>query len=279
MGLTRERERQLKTFAHEVRKQIIETLFTVQTGHPGGSLSCVEILSILFAEKMHFDPKNPSDPDRDRLVLSKGHACPTLYAILAKVGFFAEEELRTFRQLGTRLQGHPDMTALAGVDMSSGPLGLGLSAGLGIALAARLDERPYHTYVLLGDGELQEGIVWEAAMSAGKYKADNLIAIVDLNGVQLDGTTSEIMPMPNVEAMFRSCGWLTIVTDGHDFVALSSAIDRAREHEGSPTVIIAKTIKGKGVSFMEGQAAWHGQVLDNEHYARAMQEMEEAKVE
>lgn len=279
MSLTKERERELQAFAHGVREQIIEVLYRVQTGHPGGSLSCVEILSILFLEKMQFDPDKTSDPDRDRLILSKGHACPTLYTILAKLGVFPEEELMTYRQLGTRLQGHPDMNALPGVDMSSGPLGLGLSAGLGMALAGRLDGRSYHTYVVMGDGELQEGIVWEAAMSAVKYKVDNLTAIVDLNGVQLDGTTDEIMPMGDVAGMFGGFGWNTIETDGHDFVALASALDRAKAFEGLPTVILAKTVKGKGISFMEGQAAWHGQALDERHYTRAMQELEVAKVD
>jgi transketolase len=272
--LSASRDHELKLLAHNLRRTIIQMLYEAQSGHPGGSLSCVEILTVLYLEKMHFDPQRPTDPDRDRMLLSKGHACPALYALFAELGVILWAELRTLRQLGSRLQGHPDMTKLPGIDISSGPLGLGLSAGLGMALTARLDGRSYRTYVLLGDGELQEGIVWEAAMAAAKYAAANLTAIVDLNGVQLDGRTDEVMPLGDVAAKFTSFGWHVIDVDGHDTSALADALDAAAAHQQGPAVILARTVKGKGVSFMEGQSAWHGQPICHEHYAQAWQELE-----
>lgn len=273
MRLTEERKRELELFARRTRETIITMLHEVQSGHPGGSLSCVEILTALYLEEMQFGPERIDDPNRDRLVLSKGHACPTLYAILAELGVIPGEELSTLRQLGSRLQGHPDMNELPGVEMSTGPLGLGLSAGLGMALAARLDRRSYRTYVLLGDGELQEGIIWEAAMCAAKYKVDNLLALVDFNGVQLDGTIDEIMPLNDVADKFRSFGWNTITVDGHDFASILGGLAKAWQQKGQPTVIIARTVKGKGVSFMEGKAAWHGQPISAEYFNLAMAEL------
>jgi len=274
MALSSNHENELLDFAKEVRRSIVKALYQIQTGHPGGSLSCVEILTVLYKEKMNFDPANPYDPNRDRLVLSKGHGCPTLYIILAELGVFPKEEVSTLRQLGSRLQGHPDMKKLAGIEMSSGPLGLGLSAGLGMALAAKMDHLAYRTFVVLGDGELQEGIVWEAAMCAAKYETDNLTAIVDLNGVQLDGTTDEVMPLGDIEAKFQSFGWQTVVVDGHDLRMLAEAVDTAQATKGQPTVILAETVKGKGVSFMEGKSAWHGRAIDGKHYEQAMRELE-----
>jgi transketolase len=274
MAISTDREKELQIFSNELRKTILTMLHGVQSGHAGGSLSCVEILTVLYLEKMRFDPKKPEDPERDRLLLSKGHACPTLYAILAKLGTFPEEELLTLRQLGTRLQGHPQMNAVPGIEMSSGPLGLGLSVGVGMALAARLDRRSYHTFVILGDGELQEGIIWEAAMSAAKFHLDNLIAIVDLNGVQLDGTTDEVMPLGDVIGKFETFGWNAMSVDGHDVAALSNAVDEAKKQKKQPTVIVARTIKGKGVSFMEGQAAWHGQAISSDNFQQALTQLE-----
>jgi transketolase len=274
MPLSATRIRQLGLFARNLRSAIIRMLYEAQSGHPGGSLSSVEILTVLYLEKMRFHPQHPTDADRDRLLLSKGHACPALYAVLAKLGVIPRAELGTLRRLGSRLQGHPDMTILPGIDISSGPLGLGLSAGLGMALAARLDGRAYRTYVLMGDGELQEGMVWEAAMAAAKYAAASLTAIVDLNGVQLDGRTEEVMPLGDVAAKFTAFGWYAIDVDGHDIAALSEALDAAAARREGPTVIIARTVKGKGVSFMEGQCAWHGQPLSREHYEQALRELE-----
>ena len=269
MALSSNHENELLDFAKEVRRSIVKALYQIQTGHPGGSLSCVEILTVLYKEKMNFDPANPYDPNRDRLVLSKGHGCPTLYIILAELGVFPKEEVSTLRQLGSRLQGHPDMKKLAGIEMSSGPLGLGLSAGLGMALAAKMDHLAYRTFVVLGDGELQEGIVWEAAMCAAKYETDNLTAIVDLNGVQLDGTTDEVMPLGDIEAKFQSFGWQTVVVDGHDLRMLAEAVDTAQATKGQPTVILAETVKGK-VFFYGGKSAWHGRAIDGKHYEQAM---------
>jgi transketolase len=256
------------------RQDLIKLLHGIQTGHPGGSLSSAEILTTLYFEKLKVDPKNPKDPNRDRFVLGKGHAAPMLYMILAEQGFFPKAELATLRQLDSKLQGHPCALKVAGVELSTGPLGLGLSAGLGMALAAKLDGLDYRTIVLMGDGELQEGIVWEAAMSAAKFKADNLLVIVDNNGVQLDGTCEEIMPMGDIAAKWRAFGWHVIGIDGHRVEEISDAVDAARIVKGQPTVIIAKTVKGKGVSFMEGKSAWHGKPIGNDDYVNAMKELE-----
>jgi transketolase len=273
MPLGKERREELEGLCLKFRRDLIKLLHSIQTGHPGGSLSSAEIMTTLYWEKLKVDGAAPQDPNRDRFVLGKGHAAPMLYLILAERGFFPKEDLVTLRQLDSHLQGHPSAKTTPGIELSTGPLGLGLSAGVGMALGARLEKRDYTTYVLMGDGELQEGIVWEAAMSAAKFKVDNLIAIVDRNGVQLDGTVEEIMPMGDIAAKWQAFGWKVIETDGHDVGAISDAIDAAKAVKGQPTVIIARTVKGKGVSFMEGKSAWHGKPISKDEYVKAMSEL------
>jgi transketolase len=273
MSLDLEKEKELKEIAHEIRIDIVKILHNVQTGHPGGSLSAVEILTDLYLNQMNVDPKNPKNEDRDRFVASKGHCAPALYVTLAKKGFFPKEELKSLRQLGSIFQGHPDMKKTPGVDMSTGALGLGLSVGIGMGLSARLNQKSYYTYVLLGDGEIEEGINWEAAMAAAKFKCDNVIAILDNNGVQLDGTVAEIMPLGNIKDKFSAFGWNVLECDGHDIRAIDEAIDQAKTVKGVPTIIIAKTVKGKGVSFMEGKNEWHGKAIGDKEYEIAMVEL------
>ncbi len=273
MGLKPGNKEKLEGLCLKFRQDLIGLLYGIQTGHPGGSLSSAEIMTTLYFDKMRIDPQNPKDENRDRFILGKGHAAPMLYLILAELGFFPIDELKTLRQLDSKLQGHPCAKKTCGVELSTGPLGLGLSAGLGMALSAKLDGRDYTTYVLMGDGELQEGIVWEAAMSASKFKADNLIAIVDNNGVQLDGTLAEIMPMGELAAKWAAFGWRVLTADGHDVVSIGEAIDAAKLAQGKPTVIIASTVKGKGVSFMEGKSAWHGKPISRDEYVKAMGEL------
>ena len=256
------------------RIDLIRILYKSQSGHPGASLSAMEIITTLYYLKMKgIDNKDSCAPNRDRFVLSKGHAAPALYIVLAELGYFPKEDLITLRGLDSHLQGHPCVSKTPGIDYSSAPLGQGLSVGVGMALAAKLDGRDYITYVVLGDGETQEGMIWEAAMSASKFKTDNLIAILDKNGVQLDGTTEEVMPLGDVQAKWRSFGWNTITIDGHDAGEISKAIDKAKATKGAPTIIIANTVKGKGVSFMEGKSLWHGKPIDEEHYHMAMREL------
>ncbi len=274
MGLSAERKKYLEDLCHQSRRKLIEILYKIQTGHPGGSLSSAEIIATLYFEKMNIDPANPKHESRDRFILGKGHAAPMLYIILAERGFFPKEDLESLRQLGSHLQGHPSADKTPGVELSTGPLGLGLSAGLGMALAAKLDKKDYYTYVLIGDGETQEGIIWETAMSAAKFKADNLIAILDKNGVQLDGTTEEIMPMGDIKGKWELFGWNVITINGHDVEAISDAVDMAKTVKGKPTLIIADTIKGKGVSFMEGKNTWHGKPIGTEDYNQALKELE-----
>ncbi len=273
MPMTKERKQELDQLCHQFRVELIELLHSIQTGHPGGSLSCCEILTALYFEKMHIDPKNPKAPDRDRLVLSKGHAAPMLYLNLAHKGFFPVEDMKTLRQINSDLQGHPCAHKTPGVEVSTGPLGLGLSAGNGIALGAKLNGYDYTTYVLMGDGEIQEGGIWEAAMTAVKFKVDNLVAILDHNHVQLDGTNDEIMPMGDISAKWKAFGWNVIECDGHDVAAFSDAVDAAKAHKGQPTIIICETVKGKGISFMEGKNTWHGAPINDENYANAMKEL------
>lgn len=273
MSLKPESKENLERLCKKFRQDLIKLLHGIQTGHPGGSLSSAEIMTTLYFAKLNIDPKKPKDENRDRFILGKGHAAPMLYLILAEKGFFPQDDLVTLRQLDSKLQGHPCALKTCGVELSTGPLGLGLSAGLGMALAAKLDNRDYRTVVLVGDGELQEGIVWEAAMSAAKFKADNLLVIVDNNGVQLDGTLAEIMPMGDIAAKWRSFGWNVISIDGHRVEEISAAVDLAKTVKGQPSVIIAKTIKGKGVSFMEGQSAWHGKPIGKDDYVTAMKEL------
>lgn len=257
---------ELQKICHQFRVDLIDILHSVQTGHPGGSLSLCEIMATLYFNKMNVDPKNPRWEDRDRLVLSKGHASPILYIALAEMGFFPKEELKNLRQMNHILQGHPSATKIPGVDMSTGPLGLGLSAACGMAAAAKLAGKSYTTYAILGDGEIQEGGIWEALMSASKFKLDNLVIILDNNGVQLDGTNDEIMPIGDAAAKFREFGCNVIKIDGHDLQAVSDAIDAAKAHKGAPTAIIAKTVKGKGISFMEGKNVWHGSPIKDADY-------------
>lgn len=273
MGLSNERKAYLDRLCKKFRIDVIKTLHSIQTGHPGGSLSVCEILTTLYFEKANIDPKNPSLENRDRIVLSKGHAAPMLYRILAEKGFFPVEEMSTLRQLNSRLQGHPSALSTPGVELSSGPLGLGLSAALGMALGLKLSGINSYVYVILGDGELNEGTIWEGVMSANKFKADNLIAIVDWNRVQLDGTTEEVMPALNLKNKFESFGWHVLECDGHNVSEISDAIDKAKEKKGVPSIILAHTIKGKGVSFMEGKNTWHGKAIDDESFRIAMAEL------
>lgn len=269
---------ELRALCAQMRGELIDTLFTVQTGHPGGSLSCCEILATLYFHTMKTDPGNPGLPERDRFVLSKGHAAPMLYLCLAHRGFFRLEQMKSLRQAGCKLQGHPCAHGIPGVEISTGPLGLGLSAGVGMAEAARVNGLDYNVYVLLGDGEIQEGAVWEAAMTANKYKTANLIAILDYNGVQLDGTTEEIMPLGDVSAKFAAFGWQVLHADGHDVVSLARALKEAAAYGGGPVIILAKTVKGKGISFMEGKSSWHGRPLTEEEYLAAKKELGVARV-
>ena len=263
----------LEKIARQIRIDIIESLAAAGSGHPGGSLSCADMLTVLYFEKMNVNPERPVDPDRDRLVLSKGHAAPALYAALAERGFFPREELIRLRKVDSHLQGHPNMTYTLGVDMSTGSLGQGLSAANGMALAGRLDNKDYYVYVILGDGESQEGQIWEAAMSAAHYKLDHIIALYDHNGLQIDGTNDEVMTVNPVDEKFAAFGWNVLSCDGHDLEALSAAIDEAKTCKSKPTVIICETIKGKGVSFMENQVNWHGAAPNAEQAAVALAEL------
>jgi len=273
-----DKEQELKSLCAVMRRELIEALHSIQTGHPGGSLSCCEILCTLYFEIMNVDPSNPKLPSRDRLILSKGHAAPMLYLCLAHKGYFSIDEMKNLRQIDSILQGHPCATKTPGVELSTGPLGLGLSAGIGMAESAKLMGEDYNVYVILGDGELQEGAVWEAAMSASKYKTENLIAIVDYNGVQLDGKTDEIMPLGDIGAKFASFGWHVLHTDGHDIAELSDILNKAHAHRKDPVAIIAKTVKGKGVSFMEGKSEWHGKPISDAEYSAAISELGGATV-
>ena len=263
----------LQKIAVRIRQNILIAVAAAASGHPGGSLSSVEILTLLYFRRLRIDPLRPDWESRDRFVLSKGHAAPLLYATLSARGFFPETEIPTLRQLGSMLQGHPDMHRVPGVDLSTGSLGQGLSAALGMTLGARLRGEELHVYALLGDGELQEGQVWEAAMAAAHHRAANLTAIVDNNGLQIDGAISDVMsPLP-IGAKFAAFGWHVIEVDGHDYAALDAAFDAAEGEKQSPSVVIAKTIKGKGVSFMENQAAWHGAAPNAEQLQEALAEL------
>ena len=271
--MTEDRKTMLDEICLRFRNELIDLLHSIQTGHPGGSLSCTEILVTLYFEKMKLEANNPKSEDRDRFILSKGHAAPILYIILAELGYFPKEELKTLRQMDSNLQGHPCAHKTRGVELSTGPLGLGLGAGLGMCLSQRLKGNKSYTYVLMGDGEIQEGVIWEAAMSASKFKADHLIGILDYNGVQLDGTTDEIMPMGDLKAKWEAFGWHVIPCDGHDIKDISDAIDEAKKITGKPILILAKTVKGKGVSFMEGKNIWHGKPISADEYKKAKEEL------
>ena len=266
---------ELMKTANEVRKGVITGTYHAKAGHPGGSLSAAEIFTYLFFEEMNIDPANPKKADRDRFVLSKGHTAPGYYAALANRGFFPVEDLTTLRKVGSYLQGHPDMKGIPGVDMSSGSLGQGISAAVGMAISAKLSKKDYRVYTLLGDGEIQEGQVWEAAMLAGHRKLDNLVVIVDNNGLQIDGAIEDVCTTYQIDKKFEAFNFHVINVDGHDFDELEAAFKEAREVKGKPTAIVAKTIKGKNVSFMENKASWHGVAPNAEQYAQAMQELEE----
>ena len=265
---------ELMKIANEVRKGAVTAVYNAKSGHPGGSLSAADIYAYLFFEEMNIDPKEPKKADRDRFVLSKGHTAPGYYAALAHRGFFPVEDLITLRKVGSSLQGHPDMKHIPGVDMSSGSLGQGISAAVGMALSAKLSNDDYRVYTLLGDGEIQEGQVWEAAMLASHRKLDNLVVIVDNNGLQIDGAIDEVCSPYPIDKKFEAFNFHVINVDGHDFDALDAAFKEARETKGQPTAIIAKTIKGKNVSFMENQASWHGSAPNAEQYAVAMADLE-----
>jgi len=263
----------LKKIACEIRIDIIKETYHAGSGHPGGSLSAADILTVLYFHEMNIDPANPKKKDRDKFVLSKGHATPVLYATLAHRGFFPREELATFRKLGSMLQGHPDMKKVPGVEMSTGSLGQGFSASVGMAIAGKLDRNPGRVYALLGDGELQEGIIWEASMAAAHYKLDNLTAIVDWNGLQIDGKNDEVMTVSPIDEKFRSFGFHVINIDGHNMEEIVDALAEARGTKGKPTAIIAKTSKGKGVCFMEDNAGWHGKAPNDEEARSAVAEL------
>ena len=266
---------ELKKIANEIRKDIITSVFSAKSGHPGGSLSSADILTYLYFEEMNIDPKNPQKQDRDRFVLSKGHVAPVYYSTLANRGFFPKEDLKTLRKIGSYLQGHPDKKHIPGVDMSTGSLGQGISAAVGMALSAKLSNDNYRTYTLLGDGEIQEGQVWEAAMFAGHKKLDNLVVIIDNNGLQIDGDIEEVCSPYPIDEKFKSFNFHVINIDAHNFDEIKMAFDEARSIKDKPTAIIAKSIKGKGISFMENQACWHGSAPNEEQYELAMKELNE----
>lgn len=266
----------VRRMAGAVRCDIIESVAAAKSGHPGGSLSAADILSVLYFEEMNINPAAPDAPDRDRFVLSKGHAAPALYAVLAERGYFAKEKLRTLRKFGSILQGHPDMKHIPGVDMSTGSLGQGLSAANGMAIAGKLDKKAYRVYVLCGDGELQEGQIWEAAMSAAHYKLDNLALFVDHNGLQIDGSNDEVMSLGNIAAKFRAFGWNALEINGHDYDEIHRALAEAKKCGGRPTAIVAETVKGRGVSFMENQVGWHGKAPGREQAEAAIRELQAA---
>ena len=266
-------KKELAITACKVRMGVIEGTHCAKSGHPGGSLSVTDILTYLYFQEMKTDPQNPAWQERDRLVLSKGHTAPALYAVLAQKGFFPVEELKTLRKIGSRLQGHPDMKKIPGVDMSSGSLGQGISAACGMAKAAKLTGGERRVYTVLGDGEIQEGQVWEAAMFASHYQLDNLCVLVDNNGLQIDGNIKDVMSPYPIDEKFKAFGFHVINIDGHDFDQIEAALNEARSVKGQPTAIIAKTVKGKGVSFMENQASWHGTAPNDEQYRQAMEEL------
>ena len=265
--------KELENMAKEVRRGILEEVYNAQSGHPGGSLSVADILTVLYFNELNIDEKNPKWEDRDRMVLSKGHCSPALYSCLANRGFFPIEDLKTFRKLDSYLQGHPDMNKIPGVDMTTGSLGQGLSAAVGMAITGKMDNKDYRVYCVLGDGEIEEGQIWEAAMSAKKYALDNLCVIVDNNHLQIDGTVEEVMSPYPIDEKFRSFGFEIIKIDGHNMQEILDAFEVAKNVKGKPVCIIAKTIKGKGVSYMENQVGWHGKAPNEEQYRMAMDEL------
>lgn len=264
----------LEKNAYKIRKHALEAVYSASSGHPGGSLSIADILSVLYFDEMNVDVKNPKDENRDRFVLSKGHCAPALYGALAEKGFFPVEDIKTFRRIDSYLQGHPDMKGVPGVDMSTGSLGQGVCAANGMALAGKLDKKDYRVYAILGDGELEEGQVWEAAMFAPHYKLDNITIFVDFNGLQIDGDISKVMsPLP-IDEKFKAFGWNVVVIDAHNYDEIKEAIKVAKSTKGKPTAVIAKSVKGKGVSFMENEASWHGAAPNKEQYEQAVSELD-----
>ena len=267
----------LKKKATDIRLGAVEAVYCGKSGHPGGALSAADVLACLYFSELRIDPKNPTDPDRDRFVLSKGHSCPALYTAMALRGYFDVSELKNFRKLGSLTQGHPDMKTMKGIDMSAGSLGQGFSTACGMALAGKIDGKDYRTYAMVGDGESQEGQIWEAIMFAAHYKLDNLCLIIDNNGLQIDGFVRDVMNTMPYESKLEAFDWNVISVDGHDVAQILDAFDKARETKGKPTAIIAKTVKGKGVSFMENQAGWHGKAPNEEQYNQAKAELEAYK--
>lgn len=264
---------QLKLTAAKARLLAVEMVHDAASGHPGGSLSCLDVLTDLYFSQMHVDPKNPHDPDRDRFVMSKGHCSPALYPILALRGFFPVENLKMFRRIDGHMSGHVEMHHVRGVDMSTGSLGQGVSAAVGMALGGKLNHKDYRVYAVMGDGELDEGQGWEAFMSAAKYKLDNLCVIVDVNGLQIDGATKDVMPLEPLDQKFAAFGFHVITINGHDFDQILSAYQQAAATKGQPTVILAKTVKGKGISFMENDAGWHGKAPNDQQLEQAVSEL------
>ena len=264
---------ELQKKAIQIRLDILEEVFSASSGHPGGSMSIADVLTYLYFQELRIDPKNPKWEDRDRFVLSKGHTAPGLYAALAERGFFPTEDLKTFRRVDSYLQGHPDMKGVPGVDMSSGSLGLGISTACGMALSGKIYNKDYRVYTALGDGEVAEGQVWEAAMFAAHYKLDNLCAFVDFNGLQIDGAITDVMNSTPIDDKFEAFGWHVITIDGHDFNQIEKAVEEAKTVKGKPTMILCKTVKGKGVSFMENKAGWHGKAPNAEEYEQAVKEL------
>lgn len=272
--MDKKRITELSIIANKVRKNALTAVYNASSGHPGGSLSIAEILTLLYFEVMNVDPKNPKNPDRDRFVLSKGHTAPALYSVLALKGFFPVEDVATFRKIDSYLQGHPDMKHVPGVDMSTGSLGQGVSAAGGMALAAKLDNKSYRVYSILGDGEIEEGQVWEQAMFASHYKLDNFTIFVDNNGLQIDGNVADVMNPNPIDKKFEAFGWHVIKADAHDFNALLNAVNEAKATKGQPTAVIMKSVKGKNVSYMENNASWHGAAPNKEQYEQAIAELD-----
>lgn len=264
---------ELEIISASIRQEIIKMLHLSKSGHPGGSLSAADIMTTLYFKEMNIDPKNPQMENRDRFVLSKGHAAPVLYATLAEKGFFDKAQLSTLRKINSDMQGHPNMNETPGVDMSTGSLGQGISVAAGMALAGKIDKADYRVYTLLGDGEIQEGLVWEAAMFAAHYKLDNLVAILDNNGLQIDGLNSEVMGVEPIDRKWEAFGWNVIKIDGHNFDEIIAGLEEAKTVKGKPTMILAKTVKGKGVSFMENQASWHGAAPNDDQTKQALAEL------
>ena len=272
--MDQKRAKELEIIATKIRLAALDAVYTAASGHIGGSLSVADILTVLYFEKMHIDPQNPRDPERDRFVLSKGHCTPALYPTLALRGYFPAEDLKLFRSIEGHMSGHPDMVHVKGVDMSTGSLGQGLSAAVGMALAGKLDGKSYRVYAAVGDGEAEEGQIWEAGMAAAKYHLDNLCVFLDVNGLQIDGATADVMPSEPLDKKWEAFGWNVLKIDGHDYAEISGALDKAETVKGKPTMILARTVKGKGVSYMENNAGWHGKAPGKELYEQGRAELE-----